>query len=142
MRHLGFKLPAEGGSFKLLDAFGSEIDRVVYARQAEGVSRDVWMAGYDSSVFRPNEPWQSNRERSTEHRLEQLLTSSNAAGWMELFNPQPVSIEPTSFVISPDGGKAGVPRRIAHRRWGYCNRLRSQKPGFHQGRAAMQSAVR
>ncbi|MBI4660504.1 MAG: lamin tail domain-containing protein [Verrucomicrobia bacterium] len=37
-QHLGFKLPAGGGSIALLEPSGNEINRVTYTAQAEGVS--------------------------------------------------------------------------------------------------------
>jgi len=97
--HLDFKLPAAGGDIVLYDTFGTELDRVTYAPQLEGISQGRLPDGGVNIVSFPGSasPGTTNFVVSfSGPRLNEIMARNNSAivnpwgeysDWIELYNP-------------------------------------------------------
>jgi hypothetical protein len=115
--HLDFKLSVEGGTIALHDAAGTEINRVNYSPQSEGVSQGRLPDGSAAIASFPNSasPGASNYLIAyTGPTLNEVMawnSGANAAGrvadWIELFNPTGNPFEVGGMSLSDAPGKPG-----------------------------------
>ena len=89
--HLALKLPAAGGSIRLVAPDGEELDQVAYARQRPGVSTGRWPNGSGALVeFEFNSSKGSSNylaELGTILRLSEIMAhASPGPDWLELEN--------------------------------------------------------
>ncbi len=108
--HLGFKLPATGGSIVLLDPIGNSIDRITYSSQTEGISEGRVPDGAlsISTLNLGGTPGQSNNPLTPTVILNEVLVAgANGVGWIELFNPTANAIDLSGFQLDtqPDNLK-------------------------------------
>lgn len=93
--HVDFKLPAAGAALLLLDAAGSQLDRVTYVGSAEGVSVGRLPDGEPGLVGFPltPSPGASNYlPPDLGVRLNEILARSATGDWVELENTNPAAV--------------------------------------------------
>ena len=115
--HLDFKLPAEGGTIALHDSAGTEINRVNYGPQSEGVSQGRLPDGSAAIASFPNSasPGAPNYLIAyTGPTLNEVMawnSGANAAGrvadWIELFSPSANPCDVGGMSLSDEPGKPG-----------------------------------
>ena len=119
VRHLDFRLPADGGSILLRDSNGAELDDVSYRAQEDGESRGRYPNGTGSwTTFTTTiSPGQANYKPPTSGlRLNEILAINDAAvidpvgrssDWIELWNNSSRSYDLTGMSLSIDKIDAG-----------------------------------
>lgn len=112
--HLDFKLPAEGNSIALYDFFGTEINRVNYGAQLDGVSEGRYPDGTASIVSFPGSPSPGTTNFVVSFvgpRINELMARNDSAvvnpwgqysDWLELYNPGTNSFDLTGMSLSVD----------------------------------------
>lgn len=117
--HLDFKLPAAGATIVLYDLWGTELDRVTYGPQTEGVSQGRLPNGTGSVTSFPvsSSPGASNYLIAyTGPVLNEVMARNNStlagpgggyADWIELFNPNPFATNISGMSLGQSAGDAG-----------------------------------
>ncbi len=112
--HLNFKLPAEGSTIALYDAFGAELDRATYGPQLDGISQGRLPDGNGNIVSFPGSasPGTTNFVVSfTGPRFNELMARNDSAvvnswgeasDWVELYNPGPGTFDLSGMSLSLD----------------------------------------
>ena len=112
--HLDFKLPAEGTTIVLYDAFGVELNRVTYGPQLDGISQGRLPDGSATVVSFAGSasPGTTNfMVASTGLRLNELMARNDSAvvnpwgqysDWVELYNPGAASFDLSGMSLSLD----------------------------------------
>ena len=112
--HLDFKLPAEGATIVLYDAFGVELNRVTYGPQLDGISQGRLPDGSATVVSFPGSasPGTTNFVvASSGLRLNELMARNDSAvvnpwgqysDWVELYNPGAASFDLSGMSLSLD----------------------------------------
>lgn len=114
--HLDFKLAAAGGDLVLFDAAGSELDRIHYGAQAEGVTEGRWPNGAGTIVSFPNSPSPGAANYLPDQTgpvLNEILARNQSGGvspwgarsdWVEIANPTANPIDVGGFGLSDQPG--------------------------------------
>ena len=112
--HLDFKLPAEGNSIVLYDAYGTEINRVNYGAQLDGISQGRYPDGTPNIIAFPGSasPGTTNFVVSfAGPRINELMARNDSAvvnpwgqysDWLELYNPATNSFDLSGMSLSLD----------------------------------------
>jgi hypothetical protein len=110
--HLDFKLPAEGNTIVLYDSFGTQINRIDYGPQLDGISQGRFPDGSPNIVSFPGSasPGTTNFVVSfAGPRLNELMARNDSAvvdpwgqysGWLELYNPGLISFDLSGMSLS------------------------------------------
>ena len=117
--HLDFKLPAEGGTIVLCDAFGAELNRVTYGPQLDGVSEGYLPDGSGNVVSFPGSPSPGTTNlviSSNGLRLNEIMARNSSAvvspwgryaDWFELYNPSAAQLDLSGFSLSVNQAEPG-----------------------------------
>lgn len=117
--HLDFKLPADGNSIVLYDSFGTEINRVNYGPQLDGVSQGRFPDGSPNIISFPGSasPGTTNFVVSfAGPRINEVMARNDSAvvnpwgqysDWVELYNPGAASVDLSGMSMSVDKSAPG-----------------------------------
>jgi len=117
--HLDFKLPAEGNSIALYDSFGTQLNRVDYGPQLDGISEGRYPDGTPNIISFPGSasPGTTNFVVSfAGPRINELMARNDSAvvnpwgqysDWLELYNPGATAFDLTGMSLSLDNSVPG-----------------------------------
>jgi hypothetical protein len=117
--HLDFKLPAEGNTIALHDSFGTEINRVNYGQQLDGISQGRYPDGTPNIVSFPGSasPGTTNFVVTfAGPRINELMARNESSvvnpwgqysDWLELHNPGTNSFDLSGMSLSLDQSTPG-----------------------------------
>ncbi len=117
--HLDFKLPAEGNALMLYDSLGTQLDRVTYGPQLDGISQGRYPDGSGNIVSFPGSasPGTTNFVVSSAGlRINELMARNDSAivnpwgqysDWIELYNPGAVLFDLSGMSLSVDKSVPG-----------------------------------
>ena len=117
--HLDFKLPAEGGAIMLYDAFGTELTRVTYGPQLDGISQGRLPDGSANIVSFPGSPSPGTTNfivSASGPRLSEIMARNTSAvvdpwggyaDWIELYNSGAAAFDLSGMSLSVNQSEPG-----------------------------------
>jgi hypothetical protein len=143
---INFKLPASGGTVVLLNAVGTELDRVTYGAIREGVSYGRLPDGTTTWIEFPASasPGDANYLPNVTGVILNEVSGAGSPDWVEIYNPLSSAVDLSGMSISigkPEAGAWKFPAGLSVAERGYmridCDALR---PASFGGAGALNTA--